>query len=78
MTYLPASDIIDLQTAINNNARVYEAWLLRHSRAHSITSHADHTDVLGTPIAGDVFAWNQADGAWEPQQINIVADGGTR
>lgn len=78
MTYIPASDIIDLQTAINNNAEVYAAYVLRHNRAHSLTSHDDHSDVLGTPSAGNVLAWSQPDGAWEPMRIVITADGGTR
>ena len=78
MTYIPASDIVDLQTAINNNSEVNAAYVLRHNRSHSLTSHADHSDVLGTPSEGDVLAWNQPDGAWEPMAINVTADGGTR
>lgn len=77
-TPIAASDIIDLQTTISANADVVQATLLRHNRAHSLMSTADHTDVTGTPSADNVLCYKTSDNKWHPTALHVVADGGTR
>lgn len=77
-TPVAASDIVDLQQAIDQNADVYDAAQQRHDRQHSIMSDDDHSDVMGTPSENDVLCYSFDDDAWRPVQIVISADGGTR
>lgn len=77
-TPIAASDIIDLQQAIDQNDDVYQATLQRHNRSHSITSTSDHSDVQGTPMADDLLIYDTAASKWKPMQLLVVADGGTR
>ena len=67
MAYTHA-DVIDWATGVAAVPEVAAATAQRHDRAHSLTSAADHVDILATtPIAsGSVLQYNAAISKWVP------------
>jgi len=67
MAYTHA-DVIDWAAGVAAVPEVAAATAQRHDRAHSLTSSADHVDILASlPIAaGSVLQYNAALSKWVP------------
>ena len=67
MAYTHA-DVIDWAAGVAAVPEVAAATAQRHDRAHSLTSAADHVDILATmPIAtGSVLQYQAAISKWVP------------
>jgi hypothetical protein len=77
MAYTHA-DVIDWAAGVAAVPEVAAATAQRHDRAHSLTSSADHVDILASlPIAtGSVLQYQAAISKWVPVVL-AAADSGT-
>ena len=73
------SDVVDWAAGVSAVPEVLAATALRHARAHSLTSSADHLDVSASgPIpAGAVLQYSAATSRWVPVVLSAPASSST-
>ena len=71
-------DVIDWAAGVAGVPEVAAATAQRHDRAHSLTSSADHLDVLAIGAIPDcaVLKYNAILSRWEPAVLSAPGDAG--